>query len=417
MDVTLTPSPLSGTLPAIPSKSDAHRALICAALADRPTALRLPRTSADIDATCACLEALGAGAVRRDGTVTVTPIRALSDRPLLDCGESGSTLRFLLPVAAALCPAVRFTGRGRLPERPIGALKAAMEFHGVSFSAERLPFDTTGQLTGGAFSLPGNISSQYVTGLLLALPLTAGGGSLTLTTPLESAAYVDITLHTLRRFGIRVDITQNGYDVPGGQAFRSPGELAVDGDWSNAAFFLAAGALTAPVSLTGLDARSPQGDKAVLEVLHAFGAEVSISNGTVFASPRPLRGITLDVSEIPDLLPVLAAVAACAVGETRFVNAARLRLKESDRLSSTAAMLRSLGAETEELPDGLIVRGGPLSGGTVDGCNDHRIVMAAAVAAARCGGPVTIRGAEAVNKSYPGFWEDYKRLGGELHVL
>jgi len=417
MDVKLAPGSLAGTLPAIPSKSDAHRVLICAALADRPTALRLPRTSADIDTTCACLEALGAGIARRGDTVTVSPIRDLPERALLDCGESGSTLRFLLPVAAALCPRVRFTGRGRLPERPIGELKAAMEAHGVAFSAEKLPFETAGLLAGGDYRLPGNISSQYITGLLLAMPKLLGDSTLTLTTALESAAYVDITLHALRRFGVSVTLRQNGYAVPGGQTFSSPGTLAVDGDWSNSAFFLAAGALGHPVTLTGLDMDSPQGDKAVLKVLHAFGAEVSVFGDAATVSPGPLRGITLDVAEIPDLLPVLAVVAACAQGETRFEGAARLRLKESDRLSSTAAMLRSLGGEAEELPDGLIVRGGTLTGGTADGCNDHRIVMAAAVAAVRCAGAVTVTGAEAVHKSYPAFFEDDAKLGGEVHVL
>ena len=417
MDVKIAPAPLAGTLPAISSKSDAHRALICSALADRPTVLELPQTSADIDTTCACLEALGAIIARRGDTVTVTPIRSLPDKALLDCGESGSTLRFLLPVAAALCPSVCFTGHGRLPERPIGELKSAMEAHGVAFSSEKLPFDTSGLLVGGNYRLPGNVSSQYITGLLLAMPKLSAPSTLILTTALESAAYVDITLHALRRFGISVNLLSNGYAVPGGQTFSSPGTLAVDGDWSNGAFFLAAGALGRPVTLTGLDLDSPQGDKAVLEVLKSFGAEVSVSGGDVTVAPAPLQGITLDVSEIPDLLPILAVVAACASGETRFEGAARLRLKESDRLTATANLLRALGGDAEELPDGLIVRGRALTGGTADGCNDHRIVMAAAVAAIRCAGAVTVTGAEAVHKSYPAFFDDYAKLGGDVHVL
>ena len=417
MDVIIAPVPLAGTLPAIPSKSDAHRALICSALADRPTVLELPQTSADIDATCACLEALGAIIARRGDTVTVTPIRSLPEKALLDCGESGSTLRFLLPVAAALCPSVCFTGHGRLPERPIGELKSAMEAHGVAFSSEKLPFDTSGLLVGGNYRLPGNVSSQYITGLLLAMPKLSAPSTLILTTALESAAYVDITLHALRRFRISVNLLSNGYAVPGGQTFSSPGTLAVDGDWSNGAFFLAAGALGRTVTLTGLDLDSPQGDKAVLEVLKSFGAEVSVSGGDVTVAPAPLQGITLDVSEIPDLLPILAVVAACASGETRFEGAARLRLKESDRLTATANLLRALGGDAEELPDGLIVRGRALTGGTADGCNDHRIVMAAAVAAIRCAGAVTVTGAEAVHKSYPAFFDDYAKLGGDVHVL
>lgn len=418
MNVTITPAPLTGTLPAVPSKSDAHRALICAALADRPTTLWLPRTSADIEATCGCLRSLGADITRRDDHVTVRPISSVPEHPVLDCGESGSTFRFLLPVAAAICSSsVRFTGRGRLPERPIGPLKAAMESHGVAFSGETLPFELSGRLTGGAYSLPGNVSSQYITGLLLAFPKLALDSTLTLTTALESAAYVDITLHALSRFGVQVWAAGGVYRMPGAQTFRSPGKISVDGDWSNAAFFLAAGALGRSLTLTGLDLHSPQGDKAVLALLRTFGARVMVSGCDVTLSPGPLTGGAVDVSEIPDLLPVLAVTAACGSGQTRFTNARRLRLKESDRLASTSAMLRSLGGSVQELPNGLIVQGGGLTGGTVDGCNDHRIVMAAAIAAICCTVPVTITGAEAVSKSYPAFFEDYTKLGGVVHVL
>lgn len=417
MEVGIAPAPLHGTIRAIPSKSDAHRLLICAALADGPTRLTMPGTSADIEATMDCLQALGAGITRKGDAVTVSPIRSVPKNPLLDCRESGSTLRFLLPVAAALSSRARFTGRGRLPDRPIGELKSAMEAHGVTFSSGRLPFSLSGRLSGGAYTLPGNVSSQYITGLLLAMPKLEGGGTLALTSWLESAAYVDITLHALRRFGVTVDPRGGTYTVPGGQVFHSPGWLEVDGDWSNAAFFLAAGALASPVTVSGLNPDSPQGDREFLDLLRRFGAAVSVGETAVTAAPAPLHGCKIDVSGIPDALPVLSVIAACAEGETRFTNAARLRLKESDRLASTAAMLRALGGHAEELPDGLTVRGTALTGGTVDGCNDHRIVMAAAIAAVRCGGPVRITGAEAVRKSYPAFFEDITKLGGCVHVL
>lgn len=417
MEVQIIPAPLHGAIRAIPSKSDAHRLLICAALADVPTQFTLPQSSADIEATMNCLRALGAEITREGDSVMVAPIRSVPENPLLDCGESGSTLRFLLPVAAALCGRVRFTGQGRLPDRPIGELKSAMEAHGVSFSADQLPFTLSGRLSGGAYSLPGNVSSQYITGLLLAMPRLDGDSTLTLTTKLESAAYVDITLHTLRRFGITVQTGGATYTVPGGQKFLSPVRAELDGDWSNAAFFLAAGALASPVTVSGLNLNSPQGDQEILNLLRRFGAAVTARGTAITVSPAPLYGFNIDMSGIPDALPVLAAVAACANGETRFTNAARLRLKESDRLAATAAMLRALGGYAEELPDGLIVRGAALTGGTVDGCNDHRIVMAAAIAAIRCNGTVTITGTEAVRKSYPAFFEDYIRLGGGVHVL
>jgi 3-phosphoshikimate 1-carboxyvinyltransferase len=340
-----------------------------------------------------------------------------NENPLLDCGESGSTFRFLLPVAAALCEHARFTGSGRLPERPIGELMRVMQAHGVSFSNERLPFATAGNLTGGDFSLPGNVSSQYLTGLLLALPTIGSDSTISLTTHLESAAYVDITLHALRRFGVRVRVEDGVYAVSGGQGIQSPGTLRVDGDWSNAAFFLAAGALGNPVTVTKLNLDSPQGDKAILNALRRFGAGVEATTEAVLVSPAQLAGCTIDVGETPDLLPILAVLGACAAGETRLVNAARLRLKESDRLASVSAMLRALGGTVTELPDALVITGGALAGGTVDSCRDHRIAMSAAIAAIRCANEVKILGADAVNKSYPAFYMDYNQLGGHADVV
>lgn len=417
MQVTLSPSVLSGTTAAIPSKSEAHRLAICAALADRPTVLELPSSSADIDATLRCLEALGAGVASAGGTVTISPAVPQQGVPLLDCGESGSTFRFLLPVAAALRGRARFVGGGRLPDRPIGDLMDSLAAHGVSFSSPRLPFETGGRLHGGVFFLPGDVSSQYITGLLLALSLAEEDSILSLTSPLQSRAYVDMTLSALRRFGIRVAAGEAEYRIPGGQTFRSPRHLRVDGDWSNAAVFLAAGAIGAAVSVSGLNPDSPQGDRAVVEILSRFGAAVSVSNGTVTVSPGALQGCAVDVSGIPDLLPVLAVVAACADGETRFTGAARLRLKESDRLAAVSQLLRGLGGDVQELPDGLIVRGTPLSGGTVDSFHDHRLVMSAALAALRCAEPVTILDAGAIEKSYPAFFRDYTALGGIVHGI
>ena len=412
MIASLKPTKLSGTIPAIASKSDAHRLLILAALCRGETRLIMEQRSEDIDATVACLRALGAKIALVPDGVFVHGIERVNEYPLLDCSESGSTFRFLLPVATALCEHVRFTGSGRLPDRPIGELLTVLQAHGVAFSAERLPFQTTGKLTGGRFSLPGNVSSQYLTGLLLATPLLEEDSTIFLTTRLESAAYVDITLHALKRFGVQVEAQDGGYAVCGGQAIQSPGELRVDGDWSNAAFFLAAGALGNPVTMTGLRLDSPQGDKAILDALKRFGAHVEVAEDRIIVSPAPLSGCTIDVGETPDLLPILAVLGACASGETRLINAARLRFKESDRLASASAMLRALGGRVEELPDALVITGGQLAGGTVDSCRDHRIAMSAAVASIRCANEVTILGADAVKKSYPGFFEDWAILGG-----
>lgn len=417
MIATITPAQLSGTIPAIASKSDAHRLLILAALSQGETRIRMEQRSEDIDATICCLRALGVSIEVLPDGVLVRGIEQPNENPLLDCGESGSTFRFLLPVAAALCGSARFTGGGRLPERPIGELMTVMQAHGVAFSAERLPFSTSGRLAGGAFSLPGNVSSQYLTGLLLALPLVAQDSTISLTTRLESAAYVDITLHALKRFGVRVSVENGVYAVSGGQTLQSPGECRVDGDWSNAAFFLAAGALGKPVTLTGLHLDSPQGDKAILNALRKFGALVETTADTVTVSPASLVGCTIDVSETPDLLPILAVLGAGASGETRLVNAARLRLKESDRLASVSAMLRALGGRVEEQPDALVISGGRLAGGTVESCRDHRIAMSAAIAAILCESSVTILGADAVKKSYPAFYHDLNQLGGHADVV
>ena len=414
MDLRINTGPLRGTVKAVPSKSEAHRLLILAALAGAPTQIGLPQSSGDIETTISCLQAMGAGIKRAGGNVVVTPLSKAHPSPMIHCGESGSTLRFLLPVAAAVCGGGRFCGGGRLPERPLGELVAAMKKRGVTFSQDRLPFTITGKLKSGNYELPGNVSSQYITGLLLALPGLPGSSAIRLTGRLESSAYVEMTLASLRRFGVNVRASEGRFDMPGGQKCISPETVKVEGDWSNAAFFLAAGALGGPVTVAGLDHASRQGDKAIVPLLARFGAHTEKSGSRVTVSGGELHGCDVDVSEIPDLLPVLAVVAASADGTTRFSGCARLRLKESDRIASTAAMINSLGGGAVELPEGLVIRGRGLTGGTVKSFGDHRIAMAAAVAAVRCAKPVTVLDAGAVEKSYPAFFADYLKLGGKV---
>ncbi len=416
MTVTLSPASLGGSIKAIASKSDAHRVLICAALSDAPCELLMSTSSEDIEATAQCMRALGATIEKSGAGLVVTPGKT-PETAMLDCGESGSTLRFLLPVAAALCEKTSFTGHGRLPERPIGELTDAMGKNGVEFSSAKLPLETTGKLKSGVYTLPGNISSQYITGLLLALPLLEGDSEIVLTTHLESAGYVDITLHALRRFGIRIEESENGYHVPGALRYTSPRSIKIDGDWSNAAFFLVAGAIGKSVTVTGLDTHSPQGDKKICDILRAFGADVHISDDEVTVSPSPLTAQTVDMTEIPDMLPALAVLAANAQGESVFTGAQRLRIKESDRLKTICDMINALGGQCRETEDGLVVTGRKLTGGNVNGSGDHRIVMAAATAATVCEGEVTIEGAQAVRKSYPAFFEDFAELGGAANVI
>ena len=416
MERTIFPHKLGGRIAAIPSKSQAHRLLICAALADEPTALTCPEGSQDIEATVRCLTAFGA-AIRRTETGYAVQSAQAPERAEADCGESGSTLRFLLPVAAALGIDTTFCLHGRLAARPLSPLWEELEAHGCALS--RPTSDTvrcTGRLTGGVFRLAGNISSQFISGLLLALPMTGTDSELVLTTPLESAGYVDMTLDALRRFGVRVECTQNGWRIPAGARYASCGAAEVEGDWSNAAFWLAAGALSdGGVAVTGLDLSSAQGDRSILAALSCFGARVARRGGTARVTKDRPRATTLDVSDFPDLVPPLAAVAALCPGTTRLTHAGRLRLKESDRLETVSTTLRALGADARAEGDDLVIVGREsLLGGEVDSANDHRIAMMAAVAATRATGDVTIRGAECVSKSYPAFFEDYELLGGSV---
>jgi len=388
----ITPSNLSGSIPAIPSKSMAHRLFICAALADGETEVECQGTSKDIESTRACLAAMQSGCK-------------------LPCGESGSTLRFLLPVAAALGLDAEFHMEGRLPQRPLHPLDEQLTAHGVTLTRPQPDIlKISGKLAPGEYTLPGDVSSQYISGLLFALPLLDAPSTLTVTGKIESAPYIEMTLDALRQFGVHVTIEENVFHIPA-CGYRSPGKAVVEGDWSNAAFWLCAGALGKPVTVTGLDPNSLQGDKAIFDLLAAFGAETKQEGDTYTVSPAPLKALEIDAAAIPDLVPVLSVVAAAAAGTTRIYNAQRLRLKESDRIASVKAMLEALGASVEETADGLLIHGGkPLSGGTVDSCNDHRIAMAAAVASVICQNPVTVLGAEAVEKSYPNFWRDFQDL-------
>lgn len=414
MKVRIRPGALGGCVKAPVSKSDAHRSLIFAALADGPTQILLEQSNNDIDVTVACLKAMGASIAGDNGMLSVYP-GPMKDSPLLDCGESGSTFRFLLPVAAAFCQSAWFTGGGRLPERPIRELTACMTQNGARFSGEKLPFTVSGPLRPGTYTLPGDVSSQYISGLLFALPLLDGESFVRLTTPLESSGYVDMTLDTMARFHAGVHREADGFRVPGGQRYHAGEQLCVQGDWSGAAFFLAAGALGGGVAMGGLSPGALQGDRAIAELLTGFGASVTWRDGEVCVTPGKLRGIDIDVSNIPDLVPILAVLGAVAEGKTRLYNAGRLRLKESDRLSSVSVMLRALGGRVEEAADALtIYGGGGLQGGTVDSVGDHRITMAAAIAASVCEGETEILGAQAADKSYPAFFAEYVRLGGDV---
>ena len=325
-----------------------------------------------------------------------------------------ATLRFLLPVVGALGADAVFLREGRLPERPLEPLLSELVRGGMMFRSEGGKLFCSGKLAPGEYTLPGNISSQYISALLFALPRLAGNSALTITGARESEGYIAMTENALAQSGIRLYKTDFGYDIPGGQTYALPGTVEVEGDYSSAAFFLCMGALSrSGITVSGLRADSAQGDRAVLDILRTMGAIVDETSSGIAVRRGALRGAVIDAAPVPDLIPALCALAAAAEGETRVVNAARLRLKESDRLATTAAMLASLGAHVEELPEGLIVHGGGLRGGAVSAQHDHRIAMAAAVAACACTEPVTVEGWECTNKSYPRFREDFNALKRE----
>ncbi len=391
MDITITHGRLSGTVTAIPSKSQAHRLLICAAFADAPTLLHCPATNEDIEATADCLRSLGAEISYDNGSYHVSPIAQIPECATLNCRESGSTLRFMLPIVGALGVETTFVMAGRLPQRPLSPLWEEMEQKGCVLSR---PTENTilckGKLVSGDYSIDGSVSSQFITGLLYAMALMHGMCKLKVTGKIESRPYIEMTCNALNVFGVATEDYTVGSCFP----FTSPGELYVEGDWSNGAFFLAAKTLGSDLEILGLSANSAQGDKAVADILQTLGTHT-----------------TVDAADIPDLVPILAVAGGANRGIT-FTNIGRLRLKESDRVASVASMLQQLGAEVQIEQNTMTVSPAQFHSCTIDAVGDHRIAMAAAIAATVSDGPVTILGAHCVSKSYPAFWEEYRRLGG-----
>lgn len=398
MDLTIFPGTLTGSVRVIPSKSQAHRLLICAAFADRPTSLLCPDTSRDMEATAACLNALGAEIRRTDAGFSVNPVKNIPEKAVLPCRDSGSTLRFLLPVAGALGVEADFLLEGRLAQRPLSPLWEEMERMGciLSFPNEST-LHCTGKLQSGEYTIRGDVSSQFISGLLFGAMLIPGQTRITVTGKLESKPYVDMTLDALHRFGCTVE----EFTVTGGTSLTSPGELTVEGDWSNGAFFLAANALGNNIFTQNLSDTSLQGDRAAADLIPQLKQQ----------------HCTISAADIPDLVPILSIVAACNHGAV-FTEIQRLRLKESDRVESVMSMITALGGSAEADETTLTIHGTGLNGGTVDCRNDHRIAMSAAIAATTCRESVTLLGAECVAKSYPDFFEIYRRLGGnyEQHL-
>ena len=406
---TVEPGPRYGNVEIPASKSVAHRLLICAALYGNGDVLKCNGISRDILATMNCLTSMGAKTERNGNFLMTRPVTNHGNEyRCLSCGESGSTLRFLLPVVGALGMSGEFLMEGRLPERPLQPLWDLLENHGMRLRKDGCRLYFSGRLEAGEYVIPGNISSQYISGLLLALPLLNSGSILRITHMIESADYIVMTEKALKTY--HVDFKKRDgrtYLIePAKKCVRTPMNLTVESDWSSAAFFLSMGALSHKgIVLQNMNISSGQGDRKILELLRNFGAEVIEEQASVSVRRNKLQGQKIDASDIPDLIPVLAAVASVSEGQTVIDHAERLRLKESDRLKTTTEMLRAIGADIQETGDGLIIQGKTfLNGGTVKSSNDHRIAMSAAVAASVCRESVTITDAECTEKSFPGFW-------------
>lgn len=450
--VRITPATLHGSVQVPSSKSMGHRSIICAGLSSGVSTVDNITISADIRATNNCLAALGVEILSLPSRFpgrqafsyrTRLPLKIV--RPVLDCGESGSTLRFLIPVGATL-GGVTFTGHGKLGSRPLEPYYQIFHQQGLAYETSadgHLPLTVQGRLQPGNFVLPGDVSSQFVSGLLFALPLLDGSSTLKVLPPVESASYIGLTLAALRNFGIRIAAGPDYvYQIPGRQQYHSPaGRILVEGDWSQAAFWLVAGTISGAVTCRGLTAASLQGDKAILTLLQKMGGRLSWNTaaaanqavqdggtGTtdqasdrteLTAVPAATQGCVIDAADCPDLVPILSVLAAVSAGTTQIIHAERLRLKECDRLAAMATELQKLGASITEQPDGLRIEGRPegLAGGaTVAAWNDHRVAMSLAIAASRCREPVILQGSESVNKSYPDFWQDLAAVGGKVET-
>ncbi len=406
MNIQIKPTNLAGTIKVPPSKSISHRALICAALSKGETRITDLLGCEDIDATCDALTALGAE-IRTEGGITY--VKGIENPPTkaeINCRESGSTLRFIIPVAAALGVETTFTGCGKLPTRPITPYVDEFKKHGVEFVSDTMPYHIRGKLTSGVFSVPGDISSQFITGLLFALPLIEGSSNIVMTSPLQSKPYADITIQCMKTFGVETLEFNGNYSVKGIQQYKAT-DYNVEGDCSQAAFFAVANQIGSNIELTGINPNSVQGDRAVFDIINNM-----IKIGDNYS------GFDVDATDIPDLVPILTVLAAFADGVSHIRGCKRLRIKESDRLESISTVLNSLGASVTIVNDELEIAGvKELTGGVCSSFNDHRIAMSLAIASQRCTGDLIITDTECVAKSYPTFFEDFRSLGGEYDVI
>ncbi len=413
-NIRITPSALNGEVTAPPSKSLAHRALICGGLSKGKSVITNIAYSKDIQATINCLKALGADVTINGDTVVIDGTNTFTKSDaIMECNESGSTLRFFIPIASVSGANITFNGEGRLLHRPLDAYFDLLPKHGVNINqGDDFKINISGRLTSGEFSLSHEVSSQYVTGLLFSLPLLDGDSTIKLTSSCKNNGYINMTLDVMRLFGIEIDCLEKGFFIKGNQKYK-PQNYHVQGDWSQAAFFICGGALSGDITVKDIDISSSQEDKTCVEIVKRFGATVTQHENSVNIKCNKLIATDIDAFEIPDLVPILATVASFAKGKSTIYNAQRLRFKESDRLQAISEGLNNLGADVLVTDDGLEIIGKDyLDGGVAEGFNDHRIVMALSIAATRCKSDVTITDKESIQKTYPNFFEHFNNLGG-----
>ena len=423
MKLSISTDELSGNISAIASKSHLHRLLIVSAFSSSPCKITCDKsTGEDIVATIDCLESLGANITSVENGYEVSPVNIhnLPKKAILPCRESGSTLRFMLPIICALGIEGEFHCQGRLPQRPLAPLDDLLTEKGCIIQ----PFQQgvlrcSGKLSAGEYSIAGNISSQYITGLLFALSLLSENSQLQITGKVESLNYIYMTLDALKQFGHNIPTENYLYTIYGGKPFIAPLNVKVQGDWSNSAFWLTAGAMSkSGITLTGLQMDSLQGDKEIITILKNMGADILICGDDITVKKNRLQGIRLEAEKIPDLVPIVAALASICNGESIISKASRLRLKESDRIKAVAEALQALGATLKTQEDGFIIQGkSQLQTGTCDSCNDHRIAMMCAIISGACESDIIINDAQSVNKSYPNFWADLVTLGKKVEVV
>ncbi len=411
------PNQIGGTLQVPPSKSDSHRALIAAALSQSHCTVSNILFSKDIEATLHAIQSFGVGFERTEKSVLFEPSDIKTPSNAVACNESGSTLRFMIPWSFLVSGDVTYTGENHLKKRPLDDYERLFKAKAIEYAYDgELPMRVTGKAVSGEMVLFGNVSSQYYSGLFFVLPLMSADSEILVDGQLESKGYVDLTLATLARHGIKIEnMDYKRFVIPGNQHYLSV-DHCVEGDYSNAAFWIVAGQISKEIRLTGLNPNSLQRDKQVIDVVKQMGGRLVWEGDTLVSSPSKTRGTVIDASEIPDIIPILCVLAALSEGTTTVVNGARLRIKESDRIKSTVSELSKLGAHITETHDGMVIEGlTSLEGGVVNSWNDHRIAMAMTIASTRCILPVTIENPMAVTKSYPHFYQDFSLLGGDIH--